>query len=179
MMFAKVGNRADAEDLTAEVFTTALRPLRISASIGEVRAYLNAVARTALAAHWRRTLGVAVTILDTEQLDAVAAESMRDPVRAADSPSAVPPPGRGTGGPGTDEPAGSAGPGFAGGSTAQAEQILAALSPRYQSILRLRFLESRTIREAAAELGVSVANAKVLQHRALRKAAQVTQVGGA
>ncbi|WP_163549707.1 RNA polymerase sigma factor [Candidatus Frankia nodulisporulans] len=167
LMFAKVGNRADAEDLTAEVFTTALRPLRVSASVGEVRAYLNAVARTALAAHWRRTLGVAVTVLDTEHLDALAAEATHGAPRPADrsdttaSPAVTPP----------------AGPDFVGGSVAAAEQILAALSPRYQQILRLRFLESRTIREAAAELGVSVANAKVLQHRALRKAAQLTPGG--
>jgi RNA polymerase sigma-70 factor (ECF subfamily) len=31
------------------------------------------------------------------------------------------------------------------------------------------------VREAAAQLGVSVANAKVLQYRALRKAAQAEQ----
>ena len=49
MMFVKVGNRPDAEDLTAEVFLAALRPLRMSASVGEVRAYLLATARTVLA----------------------------------------------------------------------------------------------------------------------------------
>ena len=54
LMFAKVGNRPDAEDLTTEVFLAALRPLRVSASVGEVRAYLLATARTVLAAHWRR-----------------------------------------------------------------------------------------------------------------------------
>ncbi|ETB47399.1 ECF subfamily RNA polymerase sigma-24 factor, partial [Mycobacterium avium 10-5560] len=31
-LFARVGNRADAEDLTAEVFLAALRPLRLTAS---------------------------------------------------------------------------------------------------------------------------------------------------
>lgn len=30
-LFARVGNRADAEDLTAEVFLAALRPLRLTA----------------------------------------------------------------------------------------------------------------------------------------------------
>ncbi|MGH3669629.1 MAG: RNA polymerase sigma factor, partial [Pseudonocardiaceae bacterium] len=49
LMFAKVGNRADAEDLTAEVFLAALRPLRVSASAAEVRAYLLTTARTVLA----------------------------------------------------------------------------------------------------------------------------------
>ncbi|WP_374122145.1 RNA polymerase sigma factor [Frankia sp. AiPa1] len=201
MMFAKVGNRADAEDLTAEVFTTALRPLRVSASVGEVRAYLNAVARTALAAHWRRTLGVPVTTLDAEQMEAAIAESGRaedlggpgstdghpdDVNRGSGARGGLPADGTGAEsrhrrrgehsghGPLADATAaGQAGP--VGSSAAQAEEILAALSPRYQQILRLRFLESRTIREAASELGVSVANAKVLQHRALRKAAQISQ----
>src|SRR6478735_7154324 len=49
LMFAKVGNRPDAEDLTAEVFLAALRPLRVSASAAEVRAYLLTTARTVLA----------------------------------------------------------------------------------------------------------------------------------
>src|SRR6185312_2725142 len=65
-MFAKVGNRPDAEDLTAEVFLAVLRPLRVPASVGEVRAYLQATARTVLAGHWRRTLGLEVTTLDDE-----------------------------------------------------------------------------------------------------------------
>src|SRR6478672_13569451 len=57
LMYARVGNRADAEDLTSEVFSTALRPLRLSSSKGEVRAYLLVTARTVLASHWRRRLG--------------------------------------------------------------------------------------------------------------------------
>jgi RNA polymerase sigma-70 factor (ECF subfamily) len=39
----------------------------------------------------------------------------------------------------------------------------------------LRFLDACSVREAAAELGISVTNAKVLQYRALRLAAQVEQ----
>ena len=37
LMYSRVGNRADAEDLTSEVFSTALRPLRLSSSKAEVR----------------------------------------------------------------------------------------------------------------------------------------------
>jgi len=40
MLYAKVGNRPDAEDLTDEVFLAALQPLRVSATAPEVRAYL-------------------------------------------------------------------------------------------------------------------------------------------
>src|SRR5580693_6116848 len=64
LMYARVGNRPDAEDLTSEVFRTALGPLRLASSKGEVRSYLLTTARTVLASHWRRTLGVPVTSID-------------------------------------------------------------------------------------------------------------------
>ncbi|ADP80678.1 RNA polymerase sigma factor [Pseudofrankia inefficax] len=140
IMFAKVGNRADAEDLTAEVFMTALRPLRVSASVGEVRAYLLATARTVLAGYWRRTLGLPVTTLDEERVETAFAD--RD-----DDAEAI----------------------------ARAEAILRALPPRHERILRLRFLQACSVRDAATELGVTVSNAKVLQHRALRQAAEVAR----
>ncbi|QXJ26210.1 RNA polymerase sigma factor [Actinomadura graeca] len=141
LMYARVGNRPDAEDLTAEVFLTALRPLRVSATVGEVRAYLLATARTVLAAHWRRTLGREITAIDLEQ------------VAADDGP---PPPG-------------------SAGSTGRAERLLAALPERYRRVLELRFLQACSIRQTAAELGTSVGNVKVLQHRALRLAAELAR----
>jgi RNA polymerase sigma-70 factor (ECF subfamily) len=141
LMFAKVGNRQDAEDLTTEVFLAALRPLRVSASVGEVRAYLLATARTVLAAHWRRTLGREVTTLDEEDMAVLLGEP----------------------------------PAPDGGAEAKVEAILARLPERYGRILRLRFLGACTLREAAAEMGVTLANAKVLQHRALRAAAAAAE----
>ena len=140
LMFAKVGNRPDAEDLTTEVFIAVLRPLRVSASVGEVRAYLLATARTVLAGYWRRTLGKEVTTLDDEHTETAFA----DPPAPSNAPR-------------------------------RTAAILSALPDQYRRILELRFLDSYSVREAAAELGVSVANAKVLQHRALRRAAQMTQ----
>ena len=66
LMYARVGNRPDAEDLTSEVFRTALGPLRLASSKGEVRSYLLATARTVLASHWRRRLGTPVTSIDPD-----------------------------------------------------------------------------------------------------------------
>ena len=137
LMFAKVGNRPDAEDLTTEVFLAALRPLRLPASVGEVRAYLLATARTVLARYWARTLGHPVTTLNENAGEARA-----------------------------ERPLESAAP-------EQAERILAALPARYRRILQLRFLDACTVAEAAQALRISVANAKVLQHRALRPAADI------
>src|SRR5271170_2182262 len=81
MMYAKVGNRPDAEDLTAEVFRATLGPLRLGASRPEVRGYLAAAAQSTLAAYWRRLIGAeatrieladAVRFLDDPQTDSDA-----------------------------------------------------------------------------------------------------------
>src|SRR5580704_19624356 len=66
LMYARVGNRPDAEDLTSEVFRTALGPLRPGSSKGEVRSYLLVTAQTVLASHWRRKLGLPVNTIDPE-----------------------------------------------------------------------------------------------------------------
>jgi RNA polymerase sigma-70 factor (ECF subfamily) len=137
MMFARVGNRPDAEDLTAEVFRLALPPLRLSASPPEIRAYLFATAQTVLADHWRRRFGIEVTALDPGAEAAWYDET-----------------------------------GDEGQAPRRVAEILAGLPDRYRRILELRFLEAMSLREAAQAMGVSVGNAKVLQHRALRLAAE-------
>jgi RNA polymerase sigma-70 factor, ECF subfamily len=55
--------------------------------------------------------------------------------------------------------------------------ILDGLPDRYRQILELRFLQGHSIKEAATELGVTVANAKVLQYRALRLATRIRERG--
>jgi RNA polymerase sigma factor (sigma-70 family) len=143
LMYSRVGNRPDAEDLTSEVFRTALRPLRLGSSKGEVRAYLLTTAQTVLASHWRRHLGLSVTSIAPASDSAYLTEPS-----GFDPPSSAP---------------------------SRANQILEALPDRYRRILELRFLEACTIKEAARTMDVSVSNAKVLQHRALRMAANVAE----
>lgn len=53
------------------------------------------------------------------------------------------------------------------------EGLLGRLPGRYREVLSLRFLKGYSLEETAQALGVSLANAKVLQHRALKKAAQL------
>jgi RNA polymerase sigma-70 factor (ECF subfamily) len=67
-----------------------------------------------------------------------------------------------------------------GGNTSEANSrlamdVLAMLPERYRAVLELRFLRGYSIQETAAELGISADNAKVLQHRALAKAAQAME----
>jgi RNA polymerase sigma-70 factor (ECF subfamily) len=137
LMYSKVGNRPDAEDLTAEVFVAALGPLRLSASRGEVRVYLLTTARTVLAGYWRRRLSVEVTTIDPD----TERREPDDPDASRQAPD-------------------------------RARRVLGSLPDRYRQILELRFLQAMSLKEAAKEMDVTVGNAKVLQHRALRSAAQ-------
>ncbi|MEC3914637.1 RNA polymerase sigma factor [Nocardia sp. CDC160] len=147
LMFGKVGNRPDAEDLTAEVFMAALKPLRITATVPEVRAYLRATARTVLAAHWKARMGREITTIEGDIAD--------------DPPAELPDSGAET----------------HSKAEARAKAVLAELPDRYRRVLELRFLQGLSVKEAAQSLGVTVANAKVLQHRALQMASQLRERG--
>ena len=137
LMYSKVGNQADAEDLTSQVFVGALPHLRANASSGEIHSYLVATARTMLADHWRRRLGHPVTEIDENIHQAPEQEvSGPDPLH-------------------------------------RTRRILNMLPANYRRILELRFLEQRPVRDAAAAMGISTGNARVLQHRALRRAAEL------
>jgi RNA polymerase sigma-70 factor (ECF subfamily) len=140
MIVKRIGNVPDAEDLTAEVFLAALRPLRTTATVAQVRGYLRATTRTVLAAHWRQTTGCEITsIEDVPDL----------PHEAEHAVHSV--------------------------TAQQVHRMLAALPDHYRRILELRFLQGCSVKESASQMGVSVANAKILQHRALRLAAALNQ----
>jgi RNA polymerase sigma factor (sigma-70 family) len=51
------------------------------------------------------------------------------------------------------------------------ESLLQRLPGNYRTVLELRFLRGYSVKETAAAMGVSVSNAKVMQLRALRRAA--------
>src|ERR1700737_1961811 len=52
-IYSRVGNRPDAEDLTAQVFMKAIGGMRSDVSVPELRSWLYRVAQTTLADHWR------------------------------------------------------------------------------------------------------------------------------
>ena len=58
-------------------------------------------------------------------------------------------------------------------ATQRAMRILGLLPDRSRQVLELRFLRGYSVGEAAKEMGVTLANAKILQYRALRRAAQI------
>jgi len=57
-IYARVGNRADAEDLTQQVAMKAIPRLRQGAPASAIRGYLFATARSVLGAFWSTRLGL-------------------------------------------------------------------------------------------------------------------------
>ena len=139
LMFSRVGNRPDAEDLTSEVFVKSLPHLSLPSPVTQVNGYINVAIRSVLADHWRRHYGAPLIDVEVENIGQAPEETH------------------------TAEGTGRAG------------RILALLPDRSRAILELRFLRGCSIKEAARELGVSPGNAKILQYRALRLAAEVEQ----
>ena len=134
-IYGRVGNRADAEDLTAQVFVKAINGMRTDVSVPELRSWLYRVAQTTLADHWREYYAEGAGELGEDVTQAPTPRENPEAIQRVDS-------------------------------------LLATLPESYRRVLELRFLRGYSVREAANELGVTESNARVLQFRALRKAAQ-------
>jgi len=138
LVYRKVGNAADAEDLAEEVLMHTLKTLRLPAPVHNVRAYLVKTARTVLADHWRRHYAARDAAIELQQLPDGALSNTRN-----------------------------------SDASERAERLLSLLPDQFRRVLELRFLRGYSVREAANELGVTESNARVLQFRALRKAAEL------
>ena len=77
-VYARTGNRADAEDVTSTTFMRALPRLNPNVSTGEMRAYLRTTARTVLADLWSERHSVPTDVID-EDRDGAAGPRNRRP----------------------------------------------------------------------------------------------------
>jgi RNA polymerase sigma-70 factor (ECF subfamily) len=139
-IYAKVGNREEAEDLTSQVFVKALRGIDAARDAQSIQSWLFQVARTTVADHWREFYRLRTDSLD-DLLQAGWEATAREAPAASDAEERV---GR----------------------------ILNRLPPRYREVLTCRFLLNYSVRETAEHLHLSEANVKVLQFRALKRAAR-------
>lgn len=140
-IYGKVGNREEAEDLTSQVFMKAIRTFDRTRSPETLQSWLFQVARTTIADHWRRFYRIRVNSLD-DLLEA----GWEGPAEVAADPRSFQPERR-------------------------ARKLLDRLPERYRDVLSYRFLLNYSIRETAEKMQLSESNVKVLQFRALRRAA--------
>jgi len=141
-VYAHLGSRPDAEDLTSEVFLRAWQSLpRYSQRGVPFRAYLFRVAHNALVDAYRRRR-------DDCRL---SQEEDGDPASEQDGPA--------------EALSGKT-------ERAELEDVLAELKEEYRTVLVLRFLSQLSPAETALVLQRSVGAVRVLQHRALEAARQ-------
>ena len=148
-IYFKVGNREDAEDITSQVFIKAANLLDITQDDRSRIAWLYQVARTTITDFWRQYYKV-----PTASLDALEEDST---FQVADEPVRL-------GAPDEEESAPAA---------VAVDALLATLSENYRLVLEFRFLKGYSLKETATAMHVTEANVKVLQHRALAKAAKL------
>jgi RNA polymerase sigma-70 factor, ECF subfamily len=141
-VYARVGNHPDAEDLTAQVFVRAVEQLDTEREPGQIAAWLYRVAQNATADYWRAFY----------RLPVIGADHVApgwEPVDEGARPRAEP-----------DDRA-----------AIRVQALLHRLPTQYRRVLELRFLERLTVAETAHKMGITNGNARVLQYRALRRAA--------
>lgn len=140
-IYDKLGNREETENLVADVFLKAAYGLDQERSRESTHHWLYLIMRATLADYWRVYYRVRISSLD--ELLATGWE-----VPAEEAPT-IP-----------NER-----------SKDRARQILQTLPERYREVLRCRFLLQLSIQDTALRMGVSAANVRVLQFRALKRAA--------
>ncbi|TMB55956.1 MAG: sigma-70 family RNA polymerase sigma factor [Chloroflexi bacterium] len=146
-VYARVGNRPDAEDITAQVFMRAVEQLDVKRPPAQIAAWLYRVAQNAVADYWRSFYRLPQVELELVAPGWEPSNPLADPHAEAD----------------------------ADGAKAAVARLLKRLPSRYARVLELRFLQRLSVAETADQLGITRGNAKVLQYRALRKAAILVQ----
>lgn len=145
-VFSKVGNREEAEDLTSQIFIKAVRSVDIDRSAQSMQKWLFQVARTTIADYWRAHYKA-----PAHSLDALLETGWEGP---ADEGSEA----------------------LNSRPEERVHNILQALPEHYREVLTCRFLLNLTIRDTALRMGLTEANVKVLQFRALKRAADIEQI---
>ena len=145
-IYKKVGNRELAEDLTSEVFLKAVTGIKPEHDLRSMQYWLYLIARTTIADHWRVHYRLPVGSLD-ELLEA------------------------GWEGPQEKEPAS-----ISSSSADRVQHLLQALPERYREVLTCRFLLNLSLKDTASRMGVTVGHVKILQFRALKRAADLENV---
>ena len=142
-VYKNLRNREEAEDLTSQIFIKALRFLDTERSPHSSRSWLFQIAHTTVADYWRAYYRAPTSSLET-RLE-VGWEGPAEEVILDDN----------------------------GAASEKVYTLLSALPERYREVLNCRFLLNLSIRETAVMMGVSEANVKTLQFRALKRAADL------
>lgn len=145
-VYRQLGNREEAEDVTAHIFLKAVRGLPRERDPQSRRTWLFRVAHTTIIDYWR-----AHERLITRSLEALVEAGWEGPAEGDWF-------------------------GLGGRAAERVQRLLQALPLRYQEVLTCRFLLGLSIRETAVRMGLTEVNVRTVQFRALKQAAALAWV---
>jgi RNA polymerase sigma-70 factor, ECF subfamily len=148
-VYGKVGNREEAEDLTSRIFLKAVRDVDLEQGAQRARSWLLSVARTTVADHWRAHY----RSVPTSSLDNLLDAGWEGPIDKKQEQALE------------SSEAGE-----------RVQRILQGLPERYREVLTYRFLLNLSVRETALLMDLTEANVKVIQFRALKRAADLEPI---
>lgn len=171
--YHQLGDVQDAEDVTSETFLRLVTGLDGFDQRASFRTWLYTIARNQLRDRWRaQSRRPSLVPIDDDAQDPAAIDGVdivdgggvadMDGADAGDHPAD-----------GRSSADGADGIERSRPWAALGRQVMAALPANYQRVLTLRVAQGRSIRDAAEVMGTTPGNVKVLQHRALKRAAAV------
>lgn len=145
-VYRQVSNREEAEDLTSQIFLKVVSSIDQERSRLSMQKWLYLIARSTIADYWRVRYR-----LPKSSLDAMLEAGWEGPVEVEATATS-------------------------NRAEERVERILRALPEKYREVLKCRFLLKLSVKATALKMGVTEANVKVLQFRALKRAADHEQV---
>lgn len=143
-IYFKVSNKEDAEDITQDVLIAAFKGIGKFRGDSSFRNWCYEIAKRKIADMWRDRYKMPTTDIDEIfhlHDEMMTQEELHE--RAKDDES----------------------------KTELVSIVLDGLKDNYREVLEYRFLRNYSIKETAEAMDITVSNAKVLQHRAIKKAA--------
>jgi len=145
-VYSQVGNREEAEDLTSQIFLKVVSSIDHERSWLSMKKWLYLITRSTIADYWRARYR-----LPKSSLDAMLEAGWEGPTEVEATATS-------------------------NRAEERVERLLQALPEKYREVLKCRFLLKLSVKATALQLGVTDANVKVIQFRALKRAADLEQV---
>lgn len=145
-VYSQVGNSEEAQDLTSQIFLKVVSSIDHERSRLSMKKWLYLITRSTIADYWR-----AHYRLQKSSLDAMLEAGWEGPAEVEVIATSS-------------------------GAEERVERLLQALPEKYREVLKCRFLLKLSVKATALKMGVTEANVKVLQFRALKYAADLEQV---
>ncbi len=147
-IYRHVNHPQDAEDLTSEVMLRMVNNLASYKERSTFKSWLYGIARNAIADLWRTRYKIREELV--ADFSGIGASTLEAGETGSDD--------------GSDDP-----------RIAKATSVFERLSEPHRAVLTHRFIEQHTVAETAEAMKTSAGNVKVLQHRALKKAAEIAK----